>query len=284
MSLVITGATGHLGRLVVESLLARGVPPAQIVATGRDLDKARDLADRGVTLRHADYDDRASLDAAFAGADRLLLVSGSEVGRRLAQHRNAVEAARDAGVRLLAYTSIVRADSAGMALAAEHRATEEMIRASGVPFALLRNAWYLDLYLDQIPNALQQGAVVGCAGDGRISAALRRDFAAAAAAVLTGEGHDGAVYELGGDEAFTMAEFAAEVSAASGTEVVYRDLPPAELQAVLTGAGLPPAAAEMIADNDLAVARGELHVTSGDLARLSGRPPTTMAEAVAAAV
>jgi len=283
VSLVVTGATGHLGRLVVEELLARGVPADQIVATGRDLDKARDLADRGVVLRRADYDDRASLDAAFAGAEKLLLVSGSEVGRRIPQHRNAVEAARDAGVRLLAYTSIVRADSAKMALATEHRATEELIRASGVPFTFLRNAWYLELYLDQIPGALERGALVGAAGDGVISAALRRDFAAAAAAVLTGDGHEGAVYELGG-EGFTMADLAAEITAASGTEVAYRDLPPDELRTVLSDAGLPPAAVDMIVDNDLAVARGELHVTTGDLARLLGRAPTTTAEAVADAV
>lgn len=282
--IAVTGTTGHLGRLVVEELLERGVAPGEIVALARTPEKARDLAARGVKVRRADYTQPETLAAALEGVDRLLLVSSSEVGQRAAQHRNVVDAAREAGVRLLAYTSILGADTSGMQLAAEHEATEETIRASGIPFVFLRNGWYLENYTENLAPALEHGALLGSAGDGRVSAATRADYAAAAAAVLTGDGHQNRVYELGGDEAFTLSELADEVSRESGRRVEYRDLPQAEYARALVGAGLPEPYARVLADSDRGIARGELYTDSGDLRRLIGRPTTPPREAVAAAL
>ncbi|MCW2612926.1 MAG: NAD(P)-dependent oxidoreductase [Cryptosporangiaceae bacterium] len=284
MTIVVTGATGQLGRLVVESLLDRGVPAAEIVAAGRSTDKIADLADRGVRVRRIDFTDPATLAEAFAGADRVLLVSSSEVGRRAEQHRNAIDAAREAGVTLLAYTSIAQAETTTMLLAAEHQATETYLRESGVPFTLLRNGWYLENYTAQLPVALEHGAILGSAGEGRVSAATRADYAAAAAAVLTGEGHEGKAYELGGDHSFTLPELAAEITRQTGTEVAYRDLPVEEYAQVLVGAGLPEQAAAVFADSDRGIARGELLVESGDLSRLAGRPTTSLTDGLAAAL
>ncbi|MBM6400254.1 SDR family oxidoreductase [Phycicoccus sonneratiae] len=285
MTIVVTGATGHLGHLVVEALLRRGADPAQVVATGRDLAKVADLAARGVRTVASDYTDPESLRAAFAGADRVLLVSGNEIGQRLPQHTNAVEAAKDAGVDLLAYTSIPQADTSGMQLAAEHLATEQVIRDSGLPWVFLRNSWYLENYLPQLPTWLEHGAILGAAGDGRVSAATRADYADAAAAVLLDPATTGGtVHELGGSSAFTLAELAAAVTEATGTDVAYRDLSEADLTDALADAGLPRPYAAVLADSDRGIARGALEVTSGDLERLIGRPPTTMAHALADAV
>ena len=200
------------------------------------------------------------------------------------QHGNVIEAAKEAGVELLGYTSIVRADTSQMILAAEHRQTEELLAASGLPIVLLRNSWYLENYTGQVATALEHGAVLGAAGEGRVSAATRADFAAAAAAALVADDQAGRVYELGGDTAFTLGEYAAALADESGTEVVYRDLPAAELSAVLVGAGLPEPYADILADSDLGLARGELLADSGDLSRLIGRPTTTPAEAIRAAL
>ena len=284
MSYVITGATGHLGRLVTEDLLRRGVPAGDITATGRDITKAKDLADHGVRVLAIDYDDPASLDAAFRGADRILLISASEPGRRARQHENAIDAADRAGAGLLAYTSIANAGTTTMRLAAEHQATEAALRASGLTYVLLRNSWYLENYTAQVPAILQRGSLAGSAGDGRVSAATRADYAAAAAAVLTGDGHAGRAYELGGDEAFTLAELAAEIGAQAGQPVSYLDLPEDEHARLLAGAGLPEAAAVTLADADRGLARGDLFVDSGHLRQLIGRPTTTLREAVAAAL
>lgn len=282
MTIAVTGATGRLGRLVVEALLQRGVP--RLVAVVRDPAKAADLAERGVEVRHGDYDRPETLGPALAGVERLLLISGSEIGRRVPQHRAVVEAAKAAGVGLLAYTSIPKADTSTLRLAAEHRATEELIRDSGLPYVFLRNSWYLENYTEQLPVYLAQGEIVGAAGDGLISGAARADYAEAAAVVLTGEGHEKAVYELGGEPAFTMAELAAAVSAAAGRTIPYRNLPTAEYTKVLTAAGVPEPVAAMLADSDAGIARGELHVTTGHLTRLIGRPTTGLADAVAAAL
>ena len=284
MSYVITGATGHLGRLVTEDLLRRGVPAGDITATGRDITKVKDLADRGVRVLAIDYDDPASLDAAFRGADRILLISASEPGRRARQHENAIDAAARAGAGLLAYTSIANAGTTTMRLAAEHQATEAALRASGLTYVLLRNSWYVENYTAQVPAILQRGSLAGSAGDGRVSAATRADYAAAAAAVLTGDGHAGRAYELGGDEAFTLAELAAEIGAQAGQPVSYLDLPEDEYARLLTSAGLPEVAAVTLADADRGLARGDLFVDSGHLRQLIGRPTTTLREAVAAAL
>ena len=284
MSFVITGATGHLGRLVVDSLLERGVPAQEITATGRAVSKIKDLADRGVRVTAIDFDEPATLRDAFDGASAVLLVSGSDLGQRARQHQHAIDAARQAGVGLLAYTSIANGDTSTMRLAAEHQATEAALRASDVPFVLLRNSWYTENYTDQLGIILQLGVLAGSAGDGRVSAATRADYAAAAAAVLTAGGQAGRVYELGGDQAFTLTELAAEISAQAGRDISYRDLPVEEYTQVLIGAGLPEPAAAILADSDRGLARGELLVDSGDLRKLIGRPATTLHDAIAAAL
>jgi len=284
MSIVIAGATGHLGRLVVENLLQRDVPAGDITAAGRDTTKIKDLADRGVRVRAIDYDDPASLDDAFRGAASILLISASEVGQRARQHGHAIDAAAAAGAGLLAYTSIAHADTTTLRLAAEHQATEAALRASGLDYVLLRHSWYLENYTAQIPAILQQGSLAGSAGDGRVSAATRADYAAAAATVLTSDGQAGRVYELGGDQAFTLAEVAAEISAQAGQPVSYRDLPVDEYTRLLVSVGLPQQAAATIADADRGLARGDLYVGGGQLRQLIGRPTTTLRDAVAAAL
>ena len=282
MSIVVTGATGKLGRLVVESLRGRGVPDAEIVAVGRDVGRLDDLAARGVTVRRADYEDPQSLVDAFAGAEKVLLVSASEVGRRLHQHRNVIEAAKAVGVGLLVYTSAPNAGTASYTIAVDHRATEELIEASGLPYVILRNGWYLENYTPQLATYLEYG-IAGAAGEGRISAATRADLAEAAAAALTTEGHRGQVYELGG-EPFTMAELAAEISRQAGRPVTYTDLPEQEYARFLAGAGVPEAFAAVLADSDVAASRGELYADRTHLEKLLGRPVTPLAEAIRAAL
>jgi NAD(P)H dehydrogenase (quinone) len=282
MSVVVTGATGHLGRLIVESLLERGLPAAEITAAGRSVGKLDDLAAQGVTIAAIDYEDPATLEAAFTGADVVVLVSGNEFGRRAAQHGNAIAVAEKVGVGRLVYTSIPKATETPMLLAQEHRATEEILTASGLTYTIVRNSWYVENYTPQIPTYLQHG-VVGSAGDGRVSLATRKDYAEAAAAVALGEGHEGKVYELGG-EAVTLTELASIVSEATGHPVSYTEVPAATLQGILEGAGFPAPVAATFADVDTRIAEGDLHVTSGDLERLIGRPATPVRDAVAAAV
>ena len=283
MSIVVTGATGQLGRHVLEALLERGVAAGDIVAAGRSVEKLADFAERGVRVQPMDYADAGSVAAAMKGATRVLLISGSEVGQRVDQHRTVIEAAKAEGVELLAYTSIANADTTGMKLADEHKATEALLRESGVPFVLLRNGWYLENYTEQLPGALAQGAVAGSAGDGKVSGAARADYAHAAAAVLVADGHSGKVYELGGDEAFSMADLAAEISAATGKAISYNDLPAGDYAGLLASVGVPEAFAEILADSDLGIARGDLLVSRGDLRRLIGRPTTSLGQAVRAA-
>ncbi|MFI2610355.1 SDR family oxidoreductase [Kitasatospora sp. NPDC018619] len=278
---VVTGATGRLGRLVVEGLLAE-VPAGEVAVAVRSAEKAADLAARGVAVRVVDYDRPQTLAGAFAEGDRVLLISGSEVGRRIPQHRAVVEAAGAAGVALLAYTSAPGA--ATFRLADEHKATEELILASGLPYALLRNGWYTENYLGDAAGTVARGVVLGSAGQGRIATAPRGDYAAAAVAVLLGEGHAGAVYELSGDTAWSLPELAAELAEASGKPVEYQDVSPAEHLAALVGAGLPQGFAEVLVDVDAGIARGELAGTPGDLARLIGRPTVPLAESVRAAL
>lgn len=282
--IAVTGASGHLGRLVIEALLDQGLLPTRIVATVRDPAKVADLASQGVQVRRADYAQQETLDAAFAGIERLLLVSSSEVGARLPHHESVVQAAGNAGVSFLAYTSILNAGTSAMQLAADHAATERVIRDSGLSFAFLRNSWYIENYTDQLAQTLQHGVVLGSAGDGRVSAATRADYATAAAVVLAVDGHENKVYELGGDQSFTLADLAAEISKQSGRAVVYRDLPVEEFAQALIGAGLPLPLAHILADADSGLKRGELLTESRDLSRLINRPTTTLADAVASAL
>lgn len=284
MSIVVTGASGHLGRLTIAHLLETGVPADEITATARAVERLEDLAEQGVAVRAADYTDPASLRAAFRGADGLLLVSGHPGSDRLAEHRNALEAARAAGVSLLAYTSIVNADTSGMIVAEDHAATEALIANSGLTFVFLRNSWYHENYTARISTFLQHRTVVGSAGGGRVSGAARADYAQAAAEVLTGQDHENRIYELGGDTAYTLTELAAEITRQSGTEVRYRDVPEPTHAHALAEAGLPHPIAELLADADQGIRRGGLHTDSGDLTRLIGRPTTPLAAAIATAL
>ncbi|MEE4489657.1 SDR family oxidoreductase [Streptomyces sp. BE230] len=283
MSIVVTGATGELGRLVVEQLLTT-VPADGIAAVVRDKEKAAGLAARGVELRIADYSHPETLAGAFRAGDRVLLISGSEVGSRVAQHTAVIDAAKAAGVAQLAYTGVLGGPDADFQLAAEHKVTEQLILDSGLPYTFLRNGWYTENYTANLAPVLAHGAVVANAGEGRVASATRADYAAAAAAVLTGEGHLGKAYELSGDVAWSLAEYAAEIAKASGKEIVYKNVPAAVHQEILVGAGLPEAFAAILTDVDEGIQRGLLARTDGDLARLIGRPTTPLAETVAAAV
>ena len=273
--LFVTGATGQLGRLVIEALLKR-VLADTIVAGVRSLESAaaEDLRAQGVTLRVADYARPETLAEAFRGIDRLLLISSSEIGQRVAQHRNVIQAARQSGVNLIAYTSLLRADTSPLALADEHRRTEDALKASGLSFAVLRNGWYTENYAASIAPALAHGVLLGSAGEGRIASAARADFAEAAAVVLTTDGHDGRVYELAGDDAYTLDEFAAAVSVLSGRTIVYRNLTEDAFKAALVAAGLPEDFAALLADSDMAAAKGGLNDTNRQLSGLIGRPTT----------
>ncbi|MFD7934859.1 SDR family oxidoreductase [Streptomyces sp. NPDC059755] len=282
MSIVVTGATGHLGRHVVEQLLEK-VPAEQITAVVRDEAKAADFAARGVRLAVADYNAPETFGSLFASGDKVLLISGNEFDKgRPAQHQVVIDAAKAAGVALLAYTSAPGSLSA--ALADDHRATEKALLASGLPYTLLRNGWYHENYTEQLAPVLEHNAVVAAAGEGRVSSASRADYAAAAVAVLTGEGHENQTYELGGDEAWSFAEYAAELSRQTGKEIVYNSVPGEVLTGILTGAGLPETFATILVGVDASIEKGELVVAGGDLSRLAGRPTTPLAEAITAAL
>lgn len=284
-TIVVTGATGHLGRLVLAEL-SKAAPTARLVGLARTPDRAADLAAQGAEIRKADYDRPDTLAAALAGADKVLLVSSNEMGRRLSQHQHVIAAATAAGVKLLAYTSILRADTSTLNLAAEHLATEQAIRGSGLPFVFLRNGWYTENYTANLASVVQHGAVFGAARDGRIAMAPRADYAAAAAAVMAGgsAGHAGQIYELAGDRGYTLAEYAAEISRQLGRTIPYRDLPEADYRAALVLAGLPEPYAVLIAESDAKAAAGALFDDSGTLRRLIGRPTTPLASSVAAAL
>ena len=279
----VTGATGQLGRLVIDSLL-RTTPADRIVAAVRDPGRAADLAERGVLVREADYERPDTLAQAFAGVERLLLVSSNALGRRVAQHRACIDAAAACGVGLVAYTSVLHADRSPLGLAAEHRETEALLRASGVPCVLLRNGWYTENHLMGVPAALAHGTLMGAAGTGRIASAARADYAEAAAAVLVRGGEAGRVHELAGDAGWTLADLAQELSAQSGTPVAYRDLARGDYEAALLGAGLPAELADLMADSDACAARGALDDDGRALSRLIGRPTTPLSSSVAAAL
>lgn len=281
--IVITGASGQLGRLVIEALLKK-LPASEIVAAVRSPEKVSDLAARGVQIRQADYSQPATLDTAFKGADKLLLISSSEVGQRVPQHRAVIDAAKRAGVKLLAYTSLLHADTSPLGLAGEHQETEALLRESGLPHVLLRNGWYSENYAAGVPAALAHGVLLGSAGSGRIASAARADYAAAAATVLTLNNQAGRIYELAGDTAYTLTELAAEISAQSGKEIAYKDLPEADYKAILLGAGLPEGLAALLADSDTGASKGGLFDDSHQLSQLIGHPTTTIATSIAAAL
>jgi NAD(P)H dehydrogenase (quinone) len=284
MSIVVTGATGHLGRLVVTHLLADGVPADQIVAAGRRTESLADLAARGVRVATLDYGQPDTIAAALEGAETVLLVSGSEVGQRVDQHRAVIEAAEAAGVRRLVYTSAPKADTSPLVLAPEHKATEEILRASGLTFTILRNGWYTENYVGDVQQARETGEIVGAYGDGRVASAPRDDFAAAAAVVLRTEGHDDAVYELSGDAAWGFDELAAAASEVLGRPVVYRAVSSERRAADLAAAGLDEGTVGFVVALEENTRDGLLAETPGDLSRLIGRPTTPLTDALRAAL
>lgn len=281
--IAITGAAGQLGRLVIDELL-KTVSPETLVAVVRNPAKVSNLAERGVQVREADYNDRTALNAALQGVEKLLLISSSEVGQRTHQHANIINAAAQAGVRLIAYTSLLHADRSALGLADEHIATEKMLADSGVPYVLLRNGWYVENYLASLPPALHHGVFIGSAGDGKIAAAPRADYAAAAARVITANGQAGKVYELAGDTGWTLKELTQEISRQSGRPVVYQNLSEADFTAALLGAGLPQGLAEMLANSDIGASKGGLYDDSHQLSTLLGRPTVPLADSVRAAL
>jgi NAD(P)H dehydrogenase (quinone) len=281
--IAITGAGGHLGRLAVRRLLTR-LPTHEIVATVRDVEAASDLRDLGVHVRVGDYDRPETLRAAFEGVEKLLLVSAVVPGQRLRQHQAVIDAAKASGVKLVAYTSMLRADTSTLMLAREHQLTEDYLQRSGLAYVLLRNGWYVENSTAALAQAVAHGAIIGSSREGRLASASRADYAGAAVEVLTQPGHEGRTYELAGDHAFSMAELAAEVSKQAGRPVVYQDLAPEDFAAALQGLGLPQMIVDVVVDASVKSAQGELDSSSRDLSRLLGRPTTTLVEAVAAAL
>lgn len=281
--IAVTGANGQLGRLVVRQLLET-TSPDRIVAAVRSPEQAADLRALGVEVRKGDYDDPVSLREAFRGVEKVLLISSTAPGQRLRQHRTVIDAAREAAVKLVAYTSMLRADSSQSMLAGEHLATEKYLIASGVDYILLRNGWYLENHTAALAAGVQHGALIASSGGGRFASASRADYAAAAVAVLSQSGHSNKTYELAGDKAFTMDDLAAAVSSRLNRKIPYRNLPPAEYQAILLGMGLPKMIVDAIIDADTIAQKGDLDSSSRALSTLIGRPTTTLAAAVQAAL
>ncbi|HDG1667191.1 SDR family oxidoreductase [Kluyvera ascorbata] len=277
--IAITGATGQLGQHVIANLL-NTTSANQLVAVVRNPAKAEALSQKGVVVRQADYGDEAALTKALQGVDKLLIISSSEVGQRAPQHRNIINAAKAAGVKFIAYTSLLHADKSPLGLHVEHVETEKMLADSGIPYALLRNGWYTENYLASAPAALEHGVFIGAAGEGKIASATRADYAAAAARVIAEEGHAGKVYELAGDHGWTLGELAAELAKQSGKKVVYQNLSQADFAAALKSVGLPAGLADMLADSDVGASKGGLFDDSHTLSKLIGRPTTPLAESV----
>jgi NAD(P)H dehydrogenase (quinone) len=279
MTIAITGATGQLGRLAITALKARGQSPIALV---RDPAKAADLHSE---TRAFDYKATDTLAPAVAGVTTLVLISSNDVDDRIGQHRNVIAAAKAAGVTRIAYTSLLRADTSPMLLAADHKATEESIRASGLTFTVLRNGWYTENHTGSLAGAIAAGALIGAAGAGRFSAAARADYAEAIAVTAATSGHDNAIYELAGDTAYTYADMAAEVSRLTGKSIAYNDLTPETYAGILQSFGLPAGFAHVLADSDVQAGHGALFEGSRTLSRLIGRPTTpftaTVAEALA---
>ncbi len=281
MTIGITGATGHLGRLVIHKLKSK-VPAADIVALARTPAKGADL---GVQVRETNYAKPETLTRAMAGINTLLLISSNEVGQRAIQHRSVIEAAKQAGVQRIVYTSLLHADTSPITiLSGEHLATEADLRASGIPFTILRNGWYTENYTASVVGSVAGGAFLGSAGNGRISSAARADYAEAAVAVLTTQGHEGKTHELAGDEAYTLSDLAAEISRQAGKTIPYKNLPEAEYASALAGFGLPTLAAQAYANFDIGASKGALFDDGRQLSKLIGRPTTPMSATVAAAL
>jgi len=280
MKIGVTGASGQLGRLIVAKLKER-TDAGNIVALVRSPQKTTDL---DVEVRAFDYDNPETLPGALAGIDKLMLVSGAEIGKRIAQHHNVIEAAKSAGVKFIAYTSLLNADTSTLGLAGEHCATEEMLTKSGIPFTLLRNGWYTENYTASLPDVVAMGTLYGSAGNGKISSATREDLAEAAAIVLTTEGQAGKVYELAGDESYTLSDFAAEITRQTGKDIPYVNLPVEEYAQALAKSGMPQGLAQFLAGTHISTENGDLFDDKSQLSKLLGRPTTTLSKAISDAL
>lgn len=276
MTIAITGATGQLGRLAIAATRARG---ASLIALVRSPERAADL---GVGTRAFDYD--KADPAALNGVDTLVLISANEVGRRFAQHKAVIDAAKAAGVKRIIYTSLLKGDASPMKLAAEHVETEAALKESGITYTILRNGWYTENLTGALAPAIEHGAIIGSAGEGRYSAAARADYAEAIAVTAIEAGHENKVYELAGDTGFTGADLAAEVGRQAGKPVGYVNLPEADYAKALEGFGLPAEFAAILADSDAQTAKGALFDDSKTLSRLIGHPTTPLTATVAAAL
>lgn len=283
MSYIVTAASGQLGALIVDALLARGAEPSSIVATARDRTKIASLADGGVTTATLDYSKPETIAVALGAGDVVVLVSSDAVGQRVPQHTAVIDAAKAAGVARIVYTSAPHADDTTLILAAEHKATEEHLRASGVPFTILRNGWYTENYTGEVGKARQSGEITASVGDGRVASASRKDYAEAAAVALLDDTTAGETFELSGDYAWNFSELAEAISGIIGSPVSYRALTPEEHAEQLTGFGLDEGTVGFVVALDGNIRDGLLAETSGDLARLIGRPTTPLAEGLAAA-
>lgn len=280
MKIGITGATGQMGRIVVALLKERGLT-AEIVALVRNTQKASDL---GVEARVFDYDKPDTLAASLKGIDKLLLISGSEIGKRLEQHTHVINASKNAGVKHIVYTSLLHADRSTISLAPEHLGTEEALKKSGISYTLLRNGWYAENYNGMVSQGIATGTIVGSSGNGRISAASRADYAAAAVAVLSGEGHEGKVYELAADEFFTMSDYAAVLSGVSGKAVAFNNLTAEAYASILVESGMPEMYAQFYATTDVSIQKGDLFDDGRQLSKLIGRPTTSLTMVIKAAL
>lgn len=276
MKTAITGATGQLGQLVVEKLKTKGIGN-NLIALVRNTDKAKDL---GIEAREFDYNSPQKLAEALKGVDHLLLISGNEIGQRAKQHANVISAAKTAGVKWIVYTSILHADTSSLSLAPEHLETENMLKASGIAYTILRNGWYTENYTGSIKGAVNAGAFIGSAGNGKIASAAREDFAEAAAVVLTSQGQEGKVYELAGDDSYTLSDLAAEISRQTGKNIPYNNLPEADYGNILKSFGLPEGIAAAIASWDTGASKNDLYNNAKQLSALIGRPTTPLADVV----
>jgi len=276
--ILVTASTGKLGHHVIKHLLHR-VPASEIVAGVRNRQKAKEFSDKGIELRELDYSKASTIADALNGVDKVLLISGNE-GERVAGHKAVIDAAKKAGVKLLVYTSALNADSGKTLIHADHKATETLIRESGIPYVFLRNGWYVENYTDNVGPTLEHGAMFGATKDAKFSPAPREEYAEAAAIVLTTTGHLNKEYELAGDTQVSHSEIAAEIARASNKPVKYNDLSETDFKAMLEKVGLPSGLATLFADADAGLARGELTSTSKDLSTLIGRPTTPLGKAI----
>lgn len=281
--IAVTGANGHLGRLVIEGLVER-VPATQVIAALRSPEKASSFEMLGVQVREADYTRPETLSTALHGVKRILLISAADVGQRFKKHKAVIDAAKEAGVELFVYTSLLHADSSEIFIAREHRQTEEYIRTSGLPFVIIRNGWYLENHTSTLGNVIEHNALIGSSRDGRFASASRADYAAAAVTILTQPVSGNKIYELAGDQSFSMAELAFEVSRQISRDIPYRNLSGEDYAAILLGSGLPQMVVDVILDADAKAIRGDLDSTSHDLSRLISRPTTTLSDAVRSAL